>query len=438
MIAIIGAGITGLTVAEHLIRHKKDCYLFEASPHLGGNMQSFYQGNYLLEKGPNSLRINDDIYAFLEELGIHEDILYTHKRARFRFVLKNGKYQKLPSGLLSFLFSSFFSFDAKKQLWKERNIPPEDFPNESIANFFRRRFGEEITTYVVAPFISGIFAGDPEKLLIKEAFSRVWELERKHRSVVRGAFKQTNKQKKKGIISFPKGLGYINDAIVGRIKSRIKTNHRIEHIRKTVDGFHLFVKGKSTPIKAQQLVSTLPAYQLAPITQEIHPAFSKALEGIYYPPVSLVYTAFKRQDVGHKLNGFGALHNHKEPSHTLGTIFSSSLFEGRCPTDEVLLTTFVGGCVKAEKALQPPVKVKQDVLEDLRKFLDISGEPTFQHMTEYPKAIPQYDKNILAYRPFIPELQEIGIHIGGNWVSGISVGDCILYGKKLAHRLLAS
>ena len=56
-------------------------------------------------------------------------------------------------------------------------------------DFVRRKFGHEILEYLVTPFVSGVYAGDPEKLSLRAAFPSLDEWEREYGSVLRGAMK---------------------------------------------------------------------------------------------------------------------------------------------------------------------------------------------------------------------------------------------------------
>lgn len=425
MIAIIGGGITGLAAAHTLHSQGIDFQLFEASGVVGGAIRSVRDGEYLLEYGPNSLRLDDATYHFLREIGIHTRIQRTQLAAKHRFVLKHGKYSPLPQGPVSFLLGSFFPFSVKKRIWQERNIPAQAIEHESVDAFFRRRFGDFVTEYAVYPFVSGIYAGDPKALLVEEVFPDLPKYEREYGSVIRGFMKAPrNKQQHKGIVSFPDGLGEIPQAIEKIIEKHIRLNHPVQQIVPTADGYEItFPTGT---VNASAIIATLPAHALA----QLFPS-ATALAAIPYPPVAAVYTTYKRQSVGHLLNGFGALHPAKEGAFGLGTIFSSSNFYGRCPEDEVLLTTFVGGSLSPEKTQLSDQEICEAVAHDHELFLG-AQKPVFQAINRWQRAIPQYTAAMLDIPAVLDAMAAQRIFLGGNWTGGVSVGACIAQGKKLA------
>ena len=66
-----------------------------------------------------------------------------------------------------------------------RHTRPPD-TDESVAAFVRRKFGADLLANLVAPFVSGVWAGDPEKLSLASAFPGVRQLEERYGSVIRG------------------------------------------------------------------------------------------------------------------------------------------------------------------------------------------------------------------------------------------------------------
>lgn len=430
MVAIIGGGITGLLLAWHLQQKGMAFTLYEATHRVGGNIRTEKQGPYLLEKGPNTLQLNDKLYTLFHQLGISEDLIHAEAEAKYRYVLKEGKYKRLPSGPLSLLFTSTFSFKAKRKLLQEPKLAVQEIAEESIDHFFRRRLGDEWTDYAVYPFISGIYAGDPKQLLIREAFPKVKQWEREYGSIMSGMRKGRKPQTHKGIISFPGGLEHITRTLYHKLKPHIGLALPIHTISQK-DAGYLLHSDQST-FEAAQVVCTTPAHITAQLFQNIESDFAHSLSQIYYPPVAMIHSAYKRNAIPHPLDGFGALHNQLETTQTLGTIFSSTIFRNRCPNDEVLLTTFIGGTLHSEKVKKEEGQLFDLTFQDHQRFLGATDRPVFQSAIQWERAIPQYDQHSLAYQSFIDPLKEKGLHFGGNWTGGISVGSCIEKAEKLA------
>jgi len=434
MIAIIGAGITGLTLGELLSREGIDFRLYEGSDRTGGNIQTLKAGEYILEKGPNSLIMNDFLFEWLTGLGIDDQVVYASSAAKKRYILKGGTYRSLPGGPLSLLTNSSLSWKAKIRLWNEPKQPLEEIENESIDHFFRRRLGDEVTDYLVYPFISGIYAGDPEALLVSEAFPNLLAWEQEYGSILKGFMRSRKVQQHKGTFSFRRGLGQLVKVLTRKIEDRIYMKTEISSIKPIGSEWEVTTEnGESQRYK--YVVSTIPAYRLSKILMMDDEEFTESLSQISYPPVSMTYTAYKKSAVGHPLDGFGALHNQLEDSYSLGTIFSSTVFPGRCPDDEVLMTTFVGGALHREKAQEGDENIFEGVWEDHQRLLQVSEKPVFRHLVRWPRAIPQYDRDVLGVRSLQENIYRKGLFLGGNWTGGISVGSCIKHAHYLFEEL---
>ena len=435
MIIIVGAGITGLALGELLKRKNIPFRIVEASERPGGNISSLQMGPYLIEQGPNSLQMNDQLYYWLTQLQLEEDLVYSLPAAKNRYILKNSKYQKLPKGPQYLPFNTSLSLDAKRRLIRERKVKSLAPENESVDLFFRRRFGDEITEYVVYPFISGIYAGDPKQLFARAAFPNLLEWEKSYGSLMVGMIRERNKKVHSGIFSFHEGLQRLVERLADKVSDEISYRSKVSRMYAS-NPMYLHMK-EGAGIEGEMVVLTVPAYQAANILQSAYPAIAKDISTVYYPPVSVVYSAYKKRQVRHSLKGFGALHNQVERSNTLGTLFSSSVFPNRCPEGEVLLTTFVGGTLHPQWAQASEQELQERVVEDHNRFLGVKGAPVFQYVKRWEKAIPQYDSKIYPAWQHEETLEKHGVFLGGNWIGGISVVSCIRRAFYLANKLEA-
>lgn len=436
MIAIIGAGITGLTLAALLHERGVDVQLFEASDRIGGNLRSVREAGCLLEVGPNSLRLNDFLHSFLERIGLADDIVYAQAAAKHRYILRRGRYRRLPSGLLSLVFNQFLSYGEKFRALRERRLPVGNDPEETVDAFFRRRFGPAVADYLVGPFISGIYAGDTGRLIAAEAFPTVVKAEQEHGSVIRGMLRNRTKNVHKGIISLREGLEMIPLRLGDRLGDRVHTSQPLAALTPENGQVRLrFANGQEQV--AEQVVLAVPAYVAATLVADWDSKAAQAFAAINYPPVALVHSLYRREDVAHRLDGFGALNNYLEGRKTLGTIFSSSTFAGRAPENTVLLTSFVGGSRNASAARQEEARILQDVREELADLLGAKSQPLFQKCTVYSKAIPQYELDAIPSRQAASKLEEQGVIMAGNWIGGISVVACIERAHELCEQLSA-
>lgn len=433
MYIIIGAGISGLTLGYYLQKQNIPYQIIESSSISGGNIQTLtYQGR-VLELGPNTIVLKPHIETLLQELRLEQEILFANPSAKKRYILKENQYKALPSNPFTLLFGTFFSTRTKvkilKDLFKKPNPTIPD--KENVHDFFVRHFGLEIAELVVNPFVSGIYAGDSQKLVTEYAFPTLIEAEKNTGSILKGFIKYQKEHRSKGIISFKNGLHTLIKALHQAQDKNILLHTSIEKITFNNNEHYIYLSSDEF-IKAQKIIFTIPAYATARYIHTLSETFAHNIASIPYAPVCVVHSIYPKNKVKHKLDGFGALHPSKYNTFTLGTIFNSTLFSHRAKTEEVLLTTFIGG----QKFL--PLSEKEIQLkthQELAKYLGINAEPTYTHVKIWEKAIPQYEAIYADILPHIHSWEEKGIYFSGNWLNGISVEKCIEFNQKLAQRL---
>jgi oxygen-dependent protoporphyrinogen oxidase len=448
-VAIIGAGITGLTTAWELQQKGISVRVFEKRSQPGGSIRTFEQEGYLVEEGPNSLQLSSlEHEEFLKKLGLGNELIDTSPKAKNRFLVRYGAPLAAPLSPLQFLKTPLFSKKAKFRLLLEPFIfRPNYKKEETLANFVRRRLGHEMLDYAINPFVGGIYAGDPEKLSLKYAFPKLYRLEKNYRSLILGSLKLRRQKKRDGIlyktrsVSFKSGLQALPIAIARDLGEQLTLNANIHKITKAEKWKISWSdnEGNNHDDLFDAVISAVPATSLPHIDLGLasqHPL--TALSEIYHPPVASIAMGFRKEDIPHDLDGFGMLLPAKEPFQILGTLFSSSLFPNRAPDDHILLTTFTGGTRAPENAQLTQDELRELVMKDLSVLLNIKADPVFQHTTLWQKAIPQYQighgKHIERMKAF--EEKNPGFFIGGNSRDGISLSYCLDAGNRLSQEAL--
>ena len=455
-VAIIGAGITGLSAAYYLQQAGHSAIVFEKGKRIGGAIQTTVEKGYLCEHGPNSLMVNDKRVAdIITAAGLDPEVVIADAAANKRFIVHERKLHTLPSSPASFLTSPLFSFKAKARLLKEPFLAKREpeAGNEAFADFVRRRLGQEILDKAAGPFVSGIYAGDPNRLATRHAFPRLYALEQDHGSLFKGMFKtareikkgkgDTNRLAKREIISFKKGMEALPQGIESLLEEdSVFPETLLDSIKFDHKNKRWLIHWKCGKTTGQgsfsNVVITVPAHKISelPLEAKILDAVS-TVPHLDYPPVSAMILGFKRSQVKHPLDGFGMLNALNEKSKMLGALFPSTLFPDRAPNDHVSINVMLGGSRTPDHANMSDSAMKASVMDELRRLLDIDGNPTFTKITRWKKAIPQLN---LGYNNVLEQIEQCerkfpGIHFAGNYRGGISVGDCITSGSDLCDKI---
>lgn len=452
-VGIIGAGIAGLTAAHRLHRAGIDVTVLEATDRPGGKIRSERAEGYLLEHGPNTVQTATPLMnRLIADLGLEGDVVEADAAAKKRYVVRDGVPRPLPTSPLHILTTDLFSLTAKLRLLGEPFIPPNrDADDESVADFARRRLGREVLDYGLNPFVGGIFAGDPEQLSVRHAFSRLHALEHEHGSLFRGLLHTARSGSAnrddaddagpaRRMFSFRQGLQQLPDALADALgPSSVRYGTSVVGMHRDGGAWRLMAQQGDAPPAAHAfdaVITTVPLPRFAALRLET-PVDMAPLNDVSYPPVSVVAMGFRRADVAHPLDGFGMLVPEAETDYQiLGTIFTSTIFPDRTPADHVLLTTFVGGARRPALGRAPDAEQQAAIEADLQALLGVRAAPAFVRPVRWPHAIPQYTLGYGAVKQTLDRLEATHPRLlfAGNYRNGISVGDAMASGRHAARR----
>jgi protoporphyrinogen/coproporphyrinogen III oxidase len=466
-VAIIGAGITGLTAAFYLKRKGVPVTVYEAGGRAGGVIRSWRQNGFLAESGPNTiLETSPKISELIRDLNLEPRRIYPNPDAKNRYVVRDKKPVALPSSQAEFLTTKLFSARAKFALAREPFVPPRrDGVEESVAEFVLRRLNQEFLDRAVDPLVAGIYAGDPHKLSVRHAFPKLLEAEQKHGSLLKGQLFGAGEQKSGEVsrrnakmLSFDAGLQVLTDELAAQLGESLKLNTQAVRLLQTKDGWRVSTSSGEAEHGAVIFCGT--AYRLAELEiiygrsalpgdleigaqqrrpagiEEWEPLDLSVFSEIRHPPVASVVLGFPREAVAHPLDGFGMLIPKIEGLKILGTIFSSSLFPNRAPAGHITLMSYIGGERQPELASLPAEKLVELACEDLRGLLGVRGRPVFTHHHFWPRAIPQYNVGYGKFKELMNEIETKarGLFFAGSFRDGVSLGDSIVSGVNIAER----
>jgi oxygen-dependent protoporphyrinogen oxidase len=511
---VIGGGISGSTLAHNLHRSGVNILLAEARDYLGGNVKSHTtEDGFTWEEGPNSFATQPSIVRIAHELGIDNELVFADESLP-PWVNHNGKLHPLPkgqggkgaagqielvfgpNGVLKFALSGgLLSWPGKIRAGIGAflgHAPAPDGKDETVREWVTRILGEEVFLRCIDPFISGVYAGDPETLSMKAALPKIARIEEISYSIdwnmfgaifyggLKRQIELTKERKadppepewvpfeygnpgsfRKGLATLPNAISEeLGQPVGGPAKpdSKIRLKWKVTKIERDGDTYvaTFDTPGGTETVRAKTVVSTAPAHALRDVLTTVMPGahvlFDTIREeikriGIYHPPVAAVTvaypkSAFRDQELPNgfgnlrDLPGFGSLNPRTEGVRTLGTLWSSSLFPGRCPPEYNLLLNYIGGSRDLGIADLSEEEIVAEVDKGCRQVLlnADAPPPKVLGLKLWPTAIPQYE---LGHLEILSKLEEAekktpGLWVCGNYRSGVAFPDCVTFGYEQA------
>lgn len=434
---VIGGGISGLSCAYALRKAGIDVMLIEAADRPGGVIRSETHDGFLFELGPQSFSGTAALRGLCGELGTDGELLQAPPNAP-RYVLVNGALREVPLSPPAMLTSSLLSAATKWRIARDvlgKTQPPTE--DESIAQFVRRKFGDELLDRLVGPFVSGIYAGDPERLSLRSAFPQLYEAEKAAGSVIRGMMRAAKARKgpreRPALLSFRLGNDTLSRALAKKLGAALLLSTEAKRIQvrdgEGAKAFEVTIEraGQTGTVVADRLIIATSTDVAGRLLGEVNPSFERVLSGIEYASVAVVSLGYRREDVGHSLKGFGFLVPRSAGLRVLGTVWNSSLFPGRAPKGCVLLTSFVGGTTDPEAANLSPQNLAALVHREIAPLLRIGKSPVCSRVQIYRRALPQYE---IGHCERLAAVEKIrgdfpNLWLLGNYLRGPSIGACI-------------
>lgn len=453
-IVIVGAGISGLTLAyrlqERLPGH--EIVVLEANPRPGGTIDTLPRDGFLVEAGPNGFPDNNPSTLDLaRQLGLESSLLpASEAAARNRYVLLDGHLRLLPNSFASFLGTDLLSWLAKFHVLAERFRPPRrPAVDESIDTFVRRRVGSEIANTLADAFVTGILAGDPRLISMPAAFPKVAAWEREHGSLMAGmAAARKDRRAREGgdgltrragtMWSFRGGLATLIGGLTAALRHPPRYDVSVRRVRRDGAGWRVEAEGRDS-WQADAVVLCCPAYRQAEMLADTDTALGERIGGIPYNRVAVVALGYRRIDVPHRLDGFGYLSPQRERRDVLGVQWCSSIYPERAPADRVLVRALCGGWNRGDMLDWLDDRLLRAVTRELTQSLGILRPPLFHQIIRWHRAIPQYHLGHLDRVAWIEERLSAhpGLFVGGNAYHGVAINDCVEQAGALAQRVAA-
>ncbi len=458
-VVIIGGGITGLSAAYYLQKEIKEnglpleVKLFEASDRLGGIINTVKKDGFIVEKGPDSvLARKTSALKLIKEVGLEDKVVsntagksYIYARGKLH-TMPEGAFMGIPTQITPFALSGLFSPFGKLRAAGDFILPKgEEKDDQSLGEFFRRRLGNEIVDNLIDPLLSGIYAGDIDRLSLMSLFPMFYDMEQKHRSLVLGLKKSmpkppksAKKASKKGMfISLSTGLQSLIEELEKRLdEGTVVKETPIEKIVKAEAQYTITLANGSEE-KADSIIIATEHYHAQKMLSNY--TFMKEFDDMISYSVANVAMAFPKSAIKQDIDGTGFLVSRNSDFRITACTWTHKKWPSTTPDDMALLRCYVGKPNDQDIVDLSDEEIINIALRDLNKTMNITEKPLFHMVTRWKDSMPQYNVGHIERMKNVKEslAKELpGVYLAGGSYEGVGIPDCINQGEAAVKKVL--
>jgi oxygen-dependent protoporphyrinogen oxidase len=465
-VVIIGGGLSGLAAAHRLAtcagvsRRPVEIVVLEAKDRVGGAIWTKRTDGFTIEGGADSFITNKPhAVALCQALGLSGQLIGTDPQHRRSFVVREGRLMPVPEGFVlmapnrlgPLLATPILSLPGKLRMLLDLVLPRrDDEGDESLAAFVKRRLGREVLDRLVQPLVAGIYSADPADLSLKATLPQFPALERAHGSLIRGALRQARHERsaernasgaRYGLfVTLAEGMDTLPRTIAAALpQGTLRTGAAVRRISRPDPGSPWLVELlDGPPLPASAVVLATEAHAAARLVDGFDPELAQGLRAVPYASSLIVNVGYRRDQVAHPLDGFGAVVPAIERRSILAVSFLSVKFAHRAPPGTVLMRAFVGGAMQPELFDLDDATVTSRVRRDLTDLLGITGEPLLVEISRHGRTMPQYTLGHLDRVAAIRRqaARHSRLFLTGNAFDGVGIPDVIRNAQLAADAVL--
>ncbi len=442
-VVVIGAGVSGLATAYRLHARGHRVIVLERQVRIGGNAVSERIDGFLMEHGPSSVNaLLPRARQLSRILGLAAEECELTAEVRQRYLVGNGRLHAIPLHPFGLLTSSYLSWRARLRSLAEPLVPPRrGQEEETVAAFWRRRFGREFERGVIDPLVGGLFAGRSAELSMPAVFPKMVELERRHGSITRAMLARRrfgSTMPGRRLFSWRDGVASLPRALAAALGDAVRTGVTVRRIARAADGFRLDL-GDRGNLRSRVVVLATQPHVAGALLETLDVPAAEAARAIPAPPIAVVFMGLARRQVAHPLDGIGCLVPGREGRPVNGILFCSSMFPDRAPPGRVALAVYLGGARSPELARLPAAELMAVARGEAAELLGIEGEPEITRIRQWPRGLPQY---LIGHPTRVRTIlgttdRQPGLFVTGNYLGGLSVAHCVAQAERTAAKVAA-
>lgn len=457
-IAIIGAGITGLSSAYFIKKQDPsvEVTIFEASNRPGGKIQTYREDGYTIELGPESYLGRKTIMTDLaKDIGLENDLITNTTGQSYIFAknklypIPGGSIMGIPTDIKPFIKTKLISPLGKLRAGLDLFKKPIEIEDDiSVGDFFRQRLGDEVLENLIEPLMGGIYGTNIDDLSLMSTFPNFKEKEEQFGSLIKGMKDEKEQRVKRRQLypgapkgqfkQFRHGLSSFIEALAKDVQNKgvnIRYNTTVNDIKVYQKDYEIVLDNESERFEGV-LVTTPQQVFMKWFNHD--PAFDY-FNNMDSTTVATVVMAFDDKNIENTYDGTGFVIARTSKTDITACTWTSKKWPFTTPEGKVLIRAYVGKPGDTVVDDHTDDEIVSIVRRDLSQMMTFKGDPDFTIVNRLPKSMPQYHvghiKNIKAIQQHIKNTYP-RLRITGAPFKAVGLPDCIQQGKNAIEEIL--
>lgn len=433
-VAVVGAGVTGLSAAWELVRSGAQVSVLEASPSLGGKVVTEAFRGRSVDLGPDSFLARvPHALELCHELGLGAELV--HPAVEGAGVWLGGRLRPLPAGvvlgaptaLVPLARSGILSPSGVARAALDLVLPRTRLgPDPTVAEIVTGRLGRQVQERLVDPLVGGVHAGPSERLSARATAPQLADAAARRSLVL--SLRARRAAAGPVFASLRGGLARLVDRLGEELRgagARVETGVEVDEV--PVPG-------------ADATVVATPAVVAARLVTARAPDAAADLAAVDHASVALVVLAYPAGAFPRPPATTGFLVPRSEGQLLTACSFGSAKWPHWAAEGEVVLRASAGRWGDERALALGDDELVARLHAELTRALGLCSEPLEFRVARWPRSFPQYRPGHLERVARVE--QELdrrlpGVVLAGAAYRGVGLAACIGQGRAAAHRALA-
>lgn len=444
-IVVVGAGVTGLTVAYRLLKSggNFEVVVLESEKQTGGKLKTSRFAGLLLDEGADAFLARvpwaKDLF---DEIGISEEFVSPSSRSASIWI--NGSLEPLPSpnvlgipldpdSLPSQLLNSDDALKIKQGGKPSKAIP--EGTDVSIGSLVRDCVGDSVFELFVDPLLGGINAGVVDEMSCETMAPQLLEAARHEEGLITALreAQQNSDPESPVFYTHPNGMGHIVEKLTEQISGSIRKDSNVISINHTNKQWVLETNAGSETADAVVLATS--AQNAAKLLTSVSPTSSSRLSDIEHASVSLVSFAFKNSDINIPKDQSGFLVPRSAGMLMTACSFSGNKWAHLDDGSQTLIRVSSGRADDQRHDRLSDEELVEHLTDDLAMTLGLDSQPLEFRVTRWPTALAQFK---IGHSQRMKETIDLladeapGVFISGSYHFGVGIPASVRSGNEAA------